>query len=193
MNIFALDSDASRAAQYHNDRHCVKMILESAQLLSTAHHVLDGEYCVKRVRGVLRPTHNNHPCAVWTRQTAANYRWLHTLMVILAQEYTLRYGKVHLFGRKIFKNVPPLIHGLETLPERIAPTFMNQELTPFAQAMPIEYRRADPVEAYRLYYFYEKHHLGTWRLPHTAAPDWWIKLEEDYRKGKRLKKIARKS
>lgn len=192
MNIFALDEQPALAARYHNDRHCVKMILESAQLLSTAHHVLDGEWCVKRVRGVLRPTHNNHPCAVWVRQTASNYLWLHELMIALADEYTARYGKTHLFARKIFKNAPPLIRSLATLPERIAPTFMGEQRTPFAQAMPIEYRRPDPIAAYRLYYFYEKHHLGTWRHPSTA-PDWWVKMSEDHRKIRRVKKPVRKS
>ena len=43
MNIFVLDKDPHIAAQMHCDRHVPKMIVESAQMLSTAHRLLDGE------------------------------------------------------------------------------------------------------------------------------------------------------
>ena len=42
MNIFYLNESPEIAAVEHNDKHCVKMILESAQMLCTAHRVLDG-------------------------------------------------------------------------------------------------------------------------------------------------------
>lgn len=100
MNIFVLDKDPVKAARFHNDRHVIKMILESAQLLSTAHVVLDGEkVAAYDVPFLLRPTHVNHPCAIWARATGANYDWLYRLLVGLLAEYTRRYGKVHRYGQ----------------------------------------------------------------------------------------------
>lgn len=167
MNIFVLDADPLVAAKYHNDRHVVKMILESAQLLSTAHHMLDGQGA-KRVRGILRPSHQNHPCALWARANSGAYQWLHGLMGGLLSEYMARYGRQHVYG------YPPkaslytrLAVEPYDLPKGPAP--------PFAQAMPLKYRRPDPVAAYRLYYFYEKSHLACWREP-ASVPDWWDAL-----------------
>lgn len=105
-----MSKDVEECAKAHVDRHCVKMIVEYSQLLSTAHRVLDGmEYtdtssgrAIKRwkLRGDLeyalyKATHVNHPSAVWVRQSEANYRWLVSLLSELCKEYTYRYGKVH--------------------------------------------------------------------------------------------------
>lgn len=118
MNIFYLDNDVTTCAEMHVDKHCVKMILEYAQLLCTAHRVLDGKEVVEqkyvkgslpaRYRNVKRwkltderndllysATHINHPSAVWARQNVENYKWLQSLLVALCKEYTYRYGKVH--------------------------------------------------------------------------------------------------
>ena len=117
MNIFYLDRDVTKCAEYHNDKHVVKMILEYAQLLSTAHRVLDGkEYIdassgrkIKRWRledtsleGCLyKATHVNHPSAVWVRQSNNNYNWLVCLFQSLLSEYTHRYGKIHSCDRLV--------------------------------------------------------------------------------------------
>jgi hypothetical protein len=90
MNIFYLDPNPQVAARYHVDKHVVKMVLESAQLLSAAHFVLD-----KNNEGMYKPTHINHPCSKWTRESKANYLWLYQLFKELSHEYTFRYGKVH--------------------------------------------------------------------------------------------------
>ena len=111
MNIFYLDNDPKICAQMHVDKHCIKMILEYAQLLSTAHRILDGTVSIglgktgrKQTRYVLpddresvlySATHLNHPSAVWCRQSAMNYHWLYTLLVECCKEYTYRYGKIH--------------------------------------------------------------------------------------------------
>ena len=88
MNIFYLHHDPVICARQHNDRHVSKMIVETAQLLSTAHHELDGKpsiFCYKRA-------HWNHPSAVWCRENTQNYLWLHSLLVELCVEYTYRFS-----------------------------------------------------------------------------------------------------
>lgn len=167
MNIFILDLNTRTCAEYHNDRHVVKMILESCQLLSTAHRVLDGSMYQGRTatgRKVSRwklsnndqllyqATHINHPCAVWCRDSVENYNWLWSLTNSLAQEYTARYGKVHKCesdGLIAILRTPP-IH----IPQRgwSAP----------AQAMPDECKHSDAVTAYRSYYRDHKQHLAKW-------------------------------
>ena len=52
MNIFYVDKDPVKAAKMLLDKHVVKMILESAQMLCTAKRVLDGtEYMAKTKNG----------------------------------------------------------------------------------------------------------------------------------------------
>jgi Pyrimidine dimer DNA glycosylase len=91
MNIFYLSNDTEECAKAHCDKHCVKMILEYGQLLSTAHHLLND------VKSPLlyAKTHENHPCAVWVRESVNNYVWLTALLFELCKEYTHRYNKVH--------------------------------------------------------------------------------------------------
>ena len=94
MNIFYLDRDPVVAAKMHCDKHVVKMILESAQMLSTAHRVLDGdEYADER--GLYKMAHKNHPSTIWVRTSTDNYMWLNRLFGALCKEYTYRYNKQH--------------------------------------------------------------------------------------------------
>ena len=92
MNIFFLDPDPDTCAQLHCDKHNVKMILEYAQLLSTAHHVLDGDDAPP---GIYKVTHRNHPSAVWVRESMQHYRWLHKLLDACCLDYTRRYQRTH--------------------------------------------------------------------------------------------------
>lgn len=176
MNIFLLDWDHERNAHYHVDRHVVKMILEYAQLLSTAHRVLDGVRQVIRTEKGRRKTiyrlagesnnhfysatHTNHPSAVWVRMSHTNYRYLHNLLVELCKEYTFRYGKVH----KVQNS--GLLYSLAEPPEKIRKYIM----TPFSLAMPDEYKVNDPVESYRNYYRNAKTSLHSWKGRET--PNW---------------------
>ena len=136
MNIFYLDECPIRAAQQQCDKHVVKMILESAQMLSTAHHEFGSE------RAVYKSTHKNHPSTIWARECTANYNWLYVHMMALGMEYTRRYGKSHL---TIQKCCDALLEPPEGMPE-------CARHTPPPQCMPDEYKRYDAVEAYRLYY-----------------------------------------
>lgn len=135
MNIFYLSRGSRTAAKLQCDQHVVKMILESAQLLSTAHHELDG------TSPAYKPTHKNHPSAVWARASLSHYNWLYRHMMALGDEYTRRYGKVHLTIQK---------HS-ETLRE--APRAIpDLGFTDPPQCMPDDCKRDNPVEAYFTYY-----------------------------------------
>jgi hypothetical protein len=149
MNIFVLDRCPYKAARYQCDRHVVKMVLETAQLLCTAFD-----------QAPYKKTHVNHPCAVWTRQARDNYTWLLHHGMGLAYEYTERYGKTH-------KSLSVIEWCDE---QRDTVEFPQLTMTPFAQAMPDQYKHADPVVAYRNYYIHDKAKIAQWKYCET--PDW---------------------
>jgi hypothetical protein len=143
MNIFYLHKDPTKAANAQYNKHVVKMILESAQLLCTAHIILDGD----NASVPYKSTHKNHPSAIWTRESSENYKWLYKHMLALGDEYTRRYGKKHL---TILKCSGPL----NSLPNNI----LIGKQTEMPQCMPDEYKiPGDSVSAYWNYYEKEKH------------------------------------
>ena len=175
MNIFYLDHDPKVCAEMHNDKHCIKMILEYAQLLSTAHRVLDGTLSVglsasgrKKTSYVLMDqrepvlysaTHINHPSAIWVRQSDANYVWLYRMFGALMEEYTYRYGKVHACER--------LADALSYRPKNI-PKGSFTEPTP---AMPENYKvSGDSIQSYKNYYLGDKQRMFSWKNRQT--PTW---------------------
>jgi len=141
MNIFYLDKDPVKAAQVQYNKHVVKMILESAQMLCTAHHVYGFPEDVP-----YKQAHLNHPSTIWCRQNRHNYMWLYRHMIALGNEYTKRYGKTHLSITKC-KNI------LRSYPALIP----DGEFTQPPQAMPNEYKNKCSVQAYWNYYIGEKH------------------------------------
>lgn len=150
MNIFFLSRDPAKCARYHANKHVVKMILESAQLLSTCWHVVDASHVHFVPR--MKKTHVNHPCAKWVREGVGNYLWLCNLALNLCKEYTFRYGKTHKtegYIRELANVRPPLDKTGMTQPP---------------QAMPNEYKVANQVvTAYRNYYVHGKSHLHAWK------------------------------
>ena len=146
MNVFYLDKDPNIAAKAMTNKHVVKMILESAQLLSTAHHVLDGDNAVNKDL-LYKPTHKNHPSAVWVRASIQNYHWLYMHFLALCIEYSVRYGnKVHLTYTKLSDI---LLH----LPKNLNKFGFTQPPC----AMPDQYKvKNDSVQSYRNYYIGEK-------------------------------------
>ena len=157
MNIFILSTNTKQCAKWHCDKHITKMPLEAAQLLCTAINVNGGETPYKTA-------HRNHPCAIWARTTRSNFLWLAELAYELCTEYTARYGKVHACETIIDDCVLKAGH------------IPAGEMTPFAQAMPDEYKDQDPTVAYKNYYIGAKNDIATWK--HCPAPAWWPVLEE---------------
>ena len=179
MNIFYLDNDPKTCAQMHNDKHVVKMILEYAQLLSTAHRILDGtlveglsksgrkakRYQLPDARdGILyTATHANHPSAIWCRKGIVQYRWLHNLLIELCKEYTHRYDKTHKVERE------GLLWKLEQPPRSIHTDVFWSEPTP---AMPDDYKVVgDSVASYRNYYLGDKAKMSRWT--NSPMPTWF--------------------
>lgn len=144
MNIFYLDKDPYIAAQAMTNKHVVKMILESAQLLSTAHHMLDGDGAKYKDK-IYKKTHYNHPSAVWVRQSQENYAWLYSHFLALSTEYTKRYDKIHMTYQKLCFYLQPFPKNLPV-----------GKFTQPPQAMPDLYKNYDSVHAYRMYYLNEK-------------------------------------
>ncbi len=144
MNIFYLHRDPYKAAEYQYNKHVVKMILESAQMLCTAHHHYDENTDVP-----YKKAHYNHPSTIWVRQNKNHYRWLFNHMKALGEEYTDRYGKTHL---SIIKCKEPLSKYPVGMPDGAF------EQPP--QAMPDEYKDPCSVQAYWNYYIGEKFNIA---------------------------------
>ena len=141
MNIFYLDKCPVKAAQLQYNKHVVKMILESAQMLCTAHHHYGNGDNVP-----YKKAHYNHPSTVWVRDNCENYAWLYRHMIALGEEYTKRYGKTHL---SITKCKEPL--------SKTPPDMPWLGFTQPPQAMPNEYKDLCSIKAYWNYYIGEKH------------------------------------
>lgn len=159
MNRFILSDNPVEAAKFHNDKHVVKMILEEAQMLSTAHHLSFTGIPEDFASRIYKPTHQNHPCSVWVRQSEQNYLWALSLFASLCKEYSHRYGKIH----KSFSLYP----FLSQLPKHLPST----GLTSFPQAMPEYCKNVDAVLAYRMYYLMEKTSIANWT--NRPVPIWW--------------------
>lgn len=153
MNIFVLDLDPKKAAQMHCDKHVVKMICESVQMISTVirKQFPDAE--------LYKPTHRNHPCTVWAGESQENMNWLCELTQGLLNEYTIRYGKQHASGL-VFEKCKPFLTKLR---------YNQSGLTEFAQAMPDYCKSKHVVTAYRNYYISEKSHMLNYKI---QKPDW---------------------
>lgn len=157
MNIFYLHEDPTISARAVMNKHVNKMIIESAQLLSTAHRVLDGypekngRWTSYKLRDPIREeilyksTHFNHPSAVWVRESQDNYYWLYSHFLALCQEYRNRYGKIHETEHK-------LGHALKKYPDSLR----KRGFTYPALVMPDQYKVESYVQSYRNYYEAEK-------------------------------------
>ena len=157
MNIFVLDRNINKAVEYHCDKHVVKMILESVQMLATVAHHYGYETRYK-------PTHFKHPCTQWAAASRNNFVWLATFAKALNEEYKVRYDKdVDHKSIEVLKDI--LDNG-----DLFKWAWPAIEYTEFAQAMPEQYRGEDVVEAYRRYYIGEKLGFAKWTKRDT--PEW---------------------
>lgn len=159
MNIFVLDEDPVKAARMQCDQHIVKMPLETAQMLSTAHHTIGTDIDKSKL---YKPTHIEHPCNKWVRETSSNYKWTLNHFKGLLKEFKRRYGKEH--GCK------ELLQYLKKNPN--FPKNKISRRTPFAQAMPEKYKKNNAIEAYREYYQKEKSRFAEWKKLNNK-PDWY--------------------
>ena len=185
MNIFILDTDPQRCAEYHCDKHLVKMITEHNQILGSIAYTARGITRKKDITPEFVDEHfqrfprqkdgkphpygigyKNHPCTQWAAASNNNYVWLCHLTLEMCREYTRRYGRKHA-GEEICKwyyyNIP------QGLPQ-------TESMTPFAQAMPNDSKNPDAVLAYRNYYIKHKARFGKWA--HSTVPEWFKVTEQ---------------
>lgn len=197
MNVFYLDSDPVVCAKQHCDKHVVKMVVEYAQLMSTAHRVIDGQLWYGRNTNgrkiaryfhpdtamnheLYKACHVNHPSAQWVRHSAENYNWLQNLWTALAAEYEYRYGRVHESFRKLeyYLLFPPA--GLK-LKEFTQPT-------PAMAQYPHCIVEGDSLASYRHFYWEDKRPFAKWTK--RDKPEWWKEYE---RKGKQTETLIGRS
>ena len=173
MNLFLLHKNLKKCARQHCDKHVVKMVLELAQLLSTAWWVLNPDLAERHYKKglIYKKTHINHPVAVWTREHLNNYDVVAELAYELTKEYTYRYGKIHKTTPKImfmmryppknieYRNIKKLGGYWNTTPPKQCFGDGNDYL-----------KREDAVEGYRNYYNVCKKHLHSWKK--RSKPEW---------------------
>lgn len=187
MNIFYIDEDPKEIAKALVDRHIVKMPLESAQMLSTAHRLLDGQAVLavseykKKVLHLLegetwdinrstgkfiindekcyKVAHAKHPSTVWTIESKQHYDWHFQLFKEMLDEFTRRYNKQH--------GCAKLLSFLQNSPKNIA----EAGFRPPTPAMPEKYKVDSVLESYRRYYAGDKWRFATWK--HNIMPKWF--------------------
>ncbi len=180
MNIFYMHPDPKICAQMHNNSHCSKMIIEYAQLMSTAHRTMDGEMYYGRTKNgskikrwlhpedvmettLYKASHINHPSGIWTRESRANYEWLYTMWCELNEEFIWRgfkNGEYH----ETYNKLKDLL--------REPPKSMKQgTFTQPTPAMPDDVKNRDSIRAYKDYYVKYKQHLAKWTK--RGSPDWY--------------------
>lgn len=186
MNIFILDNDLQKSVEYHIDAHVIKMPLEAAQMISTAvaidNHLGFIPRALTRAETThlksanyqgwpfYKPSYINHPCSIWARQSNTNFKYLVDYCLFLNKEKLHRWPSNP--SHKSAELIEDFIHGW--WPVHLA---SNTGFTPFAQAMPEDYKTFDAVDAYRTYYFCEKQSnksgkpMAIWT--NRDIPQWW--------------------
>ena len=155
-----MDWDVEKNAQYHCDKHVVKMILETAQLLCGVHHVTAHDTAHDTAHVPYKLSHKNHPCSIWARDSMSNYLYLCEIGLALCEEYTYRYGKRH-------KSQEVIEWCLMNKPQ-----IQDIGFTTPPKAMPDEYKTEDVIESYRKYYLGAKKTFLTWK--ERKVPEWVI-------------------
>ena len=171
MNIFALDLDPKKCAEYHNNKHCVKMILETAQLLSILINEKQASQCLHVFLPKPAKTWSNHTSTRWLRESNQNILWLIKLGYCLCKEYTHRYQKFHKYDS--------LFHHLTNTAHRLMSEYPDIPMTRFKLAAGAYFdqcnlsEQEDPtgVESYRKYYIIAKPAIADWKNRET--PEWY--------------------
>lgn len=160
MNIFTTSECPDQSARWLVDKHCVKMLLESVQLLSTAYHE-------QGIEAPYKASHRNHPSSIWTRMSYDNFQWLIAHAYGISDEYTARYGKTHK-SLKVLEWCEDHVHLLG---------FDSCDLTPFAIAIADDcvcrtlpdFESLSAIDKYRQYILLDKQHIHSWK---RNKPHW---------------------
>ena len=167
MNLFILSLIQREIAQFMMDKHVSKILLEAVQMLCSAKRILDPDDTEVNDR-IYKLAHKNHPVTIWCRKSRANFVWTLDLVEELHNEWRFRYGHP---TTKMHKSYLTALILRENLPTD--DKFEVSGLTPFALAMPDEYKSDDAVESYRRYYMSpEKQRIASWNKK-REKPEWY--------------------
>lgn len=182
MNIFALDYNPEMAALCHNDRHCVKQILEGVQLLNNY-------FFLSNKGKFYKPTHLKHPCTLWLLESEYNGSWLYDMLYHLNEQYKFRFNHIedHVSLLKLNAYMNSISYKFPTL-LRNSITNIPIGITPFKKCMPDECRNydEDPVVCYRYYYITHKHidkngkPMNIWNKGNSSPPSWYSLNEKEH-------------
>jgi len=136
MQVFRVDKSPSISATMLADHHVGKLLMEACQLMCTAHHLDGGQKA--DLDALWRPTHANHPCAIWVREASNGYQWVYEHAEALAHEFNFRYNKPHAAAL--------LLPALRVEPTSAVTTSLGP------QAFPEWLKDPDYVKGYRAYY-----------------------------------------
>ncbi len=164
MNIFFLDKTPELSAKMLCDKHIPKMLLETAQMLSTAYQEMFGED--KYTKDLYKIAYPNHPMTKWVSEHSKNFDWTLLLGCMISKEYTFRFKKYH----KSDAIITTLCFAVED--NSFTGYGMEGDMTTPPQCMPDKYKDNDYVTAYRNYYKGEKEYFAKWEKG-RKQPEWW--------------------
>ena len=167
MNLFILSWNWKECAEYMFDKHVSKILLEAVQMLCTTMQLIDPENEISNTTKLYKISHKNHPVTLWMRTSLENYMWTLNLVDAMHDEWKFRYNhpaekmhKSYIVAQKLREHAPH------------ADKFPSMGLTRFALAMPVECKREDPIESYRVYYqTQEKQRIASWKK--RGKPEWY--------------------
>lgn len=167
MNLFILSLNIKECAESMFDKHVIKILLEAVQMLCTTIQIIDPENEISQKIQLYKIAHKNHPVTIWMRTSLENYLWTLDMVDAMHNEWKFRYNhpvdknhKSYLVAKYLREYAPT------------ADKFPSTGLTPFALAMPVEYKREDAIEAYRMYYqSKEKQKIASWKK--REKPVWY--------------------
>ena len=169
MNIFVLDEDPIKAAQFYCDKHVPKLVVELSQCLASAvrrHGAIDKDMPLTKSGTPMKGGWPKHPVVLWCGDSRHNFIWAAMHGIALSMEYSYRYDKIHSCHEGLIK----LLNMFRLIP--------YASLTPFAQAMPDQYKiKEDAVTAYRNLYWFDKRHKFNCLWTRRSKPKWWIDFE----------------
>ena len=170
MNLFILSLIPTEAAEAYMDKHVSKILLEAVQMLCTAMRVLVPDTPIKDA--LYKQAHLNHPVSIWVRESRDNFIWTLDLVEALHEEWRFRYDHPE---TKIHRSYAVALLLRSHVPRDELFPCPRAGLTPFALAMPDEYkaRNGNAVQSYRAYYMSpEKQRIAAWKKQ-RPAPEWY--------------------
>lgn len=184
MNIFFLHVNPKQSAKYYFNKHCIKIILEIAQMLYTAHwmiggDVVDAEWISQHFDDLqlkpYRKTHYNHPTSKWIRQSRNNYLYACNMGLALCYEYTRRYGKIHKTQQRLEWLIQhaPTTFVTDKIQGHLATKGLPTGCTAIPLAMPEAYHSDDAIQSYRQYYIHDKKSIA-------QSEDVWQQLRDEW-------------